>query len=210
MYSRLEMDYYSGPTGRTNALPALTRRPIGAIAMADQTLDAPEEWRPVPRHPAYEVSSLGRVRRVAAGPGVRPVPYILKQPLCRDGYPNVTLYGADGQRRYRTNRIVCEAFYGPPPSPAHQAAHNNGVRSDSRASNVRWATPSENMADCLNHGTHSLGERNPLAKLTEKEVLDIRLALSSGESQGSIARRFGVGQPTISKIARREAWNHVR
>lgn len=53
------------------------------------------------------------------------------------------------------------------------------------------------------------GERNALAKLTEADVIDIRVRLASGETQRPLARTFGVCQATISEIARGATWRHV-
>lgn len=43
-------------------------------------------------------------------------------------------------------------------------------------------------------------------KLTEEQVLEIR---ASGETQYALADKYGLGQPTISKIRSRKAWKHI-
>ncbi len=53
------------------------------------------------------------------------------------------------------------------------------------------------------------GNRRRDSKFTEADVLDIRRRCDNGESQGSVAKSFGVGQSTISKIIRRQRWAHV-
>jgi len=50
------------------------------------------------------------------------------------------------------------------------------------------------------------GERSATAKLTAAQVADIRRALSGGETQMSVAARFGVKQPQISRIKRGVSW----
>jgi len=54
------------------------------------------------------------------------------------------------------------------------------------------------------------GEQNAQSKLTEKEVLEIRLARSNGETLESIAKRYGVTLSCIWNIAKRKTWRHVR
>lgn len=53
------------------------------------------------------------------------------------------------------------------------------------------------------------GEQHPKAKLSCAQVTEIRRALARGLSQGQVARRYGIAQPTVSKISRREIWGHL-
>ncbi len=53
------------------------------------------------------------------------------------------------------------------------------------------------------------GEANDNAKLEESDVRAIIAALSVGETQTSVASRFGIKQPQVSRIARRESWSHL-
>lgn len=53
------------------------------------------------------------------------------------------------------------------------------------------------------------GERQGSAKLTEAEVRAIRQAARAGETQVSLAHRFGVSTITVSRIVRRIVWAHV-
>jgi hypothetical protein len=71
---------------------------------------------------------------------------------------------------------------------------------------LRWATPVENEADKRSHGTHLRGGLCGASKLTESQVLDIRRRVAAGDSQGAIAREYGVSQPAISRIMKRENW----
>lgn len=58
--------------------------------------------------------------------------------------------------------------------------------------------------DGVNHG-----EANPAAVLTQQNVRDIRHALAAGESQRSVARRYGVSPSHVCRIARRQIWRNV-
>ena len=53
------------------------------------------------------------------------------------------------------------------------------------------------------------GEKAPLAKLTEVDVREIKIALANGESGASIARRYGVAKTNISAIKSGKTWAHV-
>lgn len=53
------------------------------------------------------------------------------------------------------------------------------------------------------------GEESGAAKLTESEVQEIRRLYATGIVQTELARRFHVGQNTISRIILRKTWAHV-
>lgn len=180
-----------------------------------------EEWRAVIGYEgSYEVSSLGRVRscdryvEVAASghgrtyrPGysrfARGIP--IRQSLRRDGYLKVGLHDGRGDRQPPVHRIVCEAFHGSPQS-GQDAAHGDGVKTNNRADNLRWATRAENMADKVLHGTHARGDRAPSVKLDVQKVAAIRVALGAGASQRSLAREYGVSPSAINLIALGRNW----
>lgn len=116
----------------------------------------PEEWRPVVGHEGlYEVSSLGRVRSVAATKvdvtgRVKSYPSRVLKPW----YARAYLYLSLGSRTKKAvHLLVAEAFLGPRPEPTHQARHLNGVADDNRAENLRWGTASENQLDRREHHT---------------------------------------------------------
>lgn len=58
-------------------------------------------------------------------------------------------------------------------------------------------------------GIPSRGTANGSAKLSEDQVRDIRRANAAGESQGRLARRFGVSQPLVNAIVNRKLWQHI-
>lgn len=53
------------------------------------------------------------------------------------------------------------------------------------------------------------GEDHPMAKLTEKQVIDIRSALDSGETATELAGKYGVSAAYIRRIGRRKNWRHI-
>ncbi|WP_190329522.1 HNH endonuclease [Streptomyces venezuelae] len=124
----------------------------------------------------------------------------------------VSASGAHVNRRL--NRLICEAFHGAPPSPLHQAAHLNGVRTDNRADNLAWKTQRENEEDKDQHGTRQeprRGEQNSRAKLTDANVQEIRRRYAEGGvTQQALSELFGVSSSIISGVIRGQRWTHVR
>lgn len=166
-----------------------------------------EHWLPVPGWPEYEVSDLGRVRRVGVAHGAKQG-HILT-PCVTLGYHYVSLWRAN--RRFSTpvHRLVALAFLHPPGPGQYQVAHGNGGRLDNRPENLRWATPIENAADRDAQGTGAKGERNPSAKLTDDDVRDIRRRRAAGVMVKSIASSFGISPGYIWSIVHRRAWSHL-
>ena len=175
-----------------------------------------EEWRDVVGWEGfYQVSSAGNVKSVDRrikqngrfGVYTRIMKgKMLKHGLCTNGYISVGLTRPGRKpRAHLVHRLVAFAFLGKP-SPGMEVCHGNGIRSDNRVVNLRWATRSENHADKKKHGTNLSGEQNPMHKLDENSVLEIR---SSNETLAVLSKRFGVSQGHLSLIKNRKAWRHV-
>ena len=164
-----------------------------------------EEWRPVIGYEAwYEVSDVGRVRRVSTG-------HILKPMRSARGYLLVWLCHQGEQDRWPVHRLVLTTFVRPRIA-SEQSNHINGIKTDNRLANLEWVTQSENARHALATGLYiqrmpprKVGEQNGRAKLTEAAVRVIR-AGQGQISQYELGRRFGVHARTIGRAQRREAW----
>lgn len=121
------------------------------------------------------------------------------------GYGDVRVNG----RNRRVHRLVCERIHGPAPDLKTDAAHDCGARVCVNPLHLRWATPAENQADRLRHGTLARGERQGSAKLSSDDVREIRrlTGAPSGMSQREIADRYGVDRTTVSGILHRRSWS---
>lgn len=164
------------------------------------------EWRSIPFAPAYQVSSLGGVRRSTEGHSTFPGRE-LKPWQESNGYLRVTLRINGKSVKHWVQRLVAYAFHGDPPSPEHEAAHADGVKTNNRASNIDWKTPIENSADSKAHGTRVHGDQHPSSKLTKADVAEIRARYRGryGE-QTALAREYGVTQPIIFAVVNRKTW----
>jgi HNH endonuclease len=173
------------------------------------------QWRACVGFPDYEVSECGDVRRVSAG-RTRSEGWRLRGYVNADGYLAYTLQEVGGTDRAVTAHIlVATAFIGPRPSPQHEVAHDNGSRVECHYTNLRWDTRAGNHADMREHGTSVVGERNGRAKITERDVLDIRREyrrIKDSRGRRSVAEldaRYGLHRATICNIARGRTWQHV-
>ena len=108
-------------------------------------------------------------------------------------------------------RKMCELAYGPAPTSKHEAAHSCGKGYDGcvHPKHLRWATHTENEADKELHGTRLHGEAISQAKLTEKDVSEIR-ALKGKMTQRELAQKYGVSQGSICRAQRGICWNRSK
>lgn len=158
-----------------------------------------ESWAGIPQAPHYLVSNLGRVMRGYSTSNGR-VGKIMR-PWMSDGYWFVTLHDVSGApKRFQVHRLVCAAFHGDPPTRDHQCAHWNGIRTDNRAENLRWATPRENSLDRERHGTTGKGKGSCQSKLTEEDVHEIRATPKKYGTVAMLARVYGVSDSTITYV----------
>lgn len=178
---------------------------------------ANEEWRDVAGWEGlYQVSNLGRVRRIAR---FRKVSDGLFEPCetnlvsifrdRRSGYPQARLSNGKA-KTCLVHRLVCEAFHGPPPFEGAHVAHWDGTRDNNRSDNLRWATPLENAEDRRRHQRDALGDAHARAKLTPEQVRDIRRRHNGRYGDGiALAREYGVTNTLITNITKRKTWKHI-
>jgi len=173
-----------------------------------------EEWRPIRDFSAYAVSNYGRVKKIKilCNRDTTPIGKILIG-CNRKGYHAVGLRKIGGGNKrvwLSVHRLVLESFLGPAPG-GYIAHHKNGNTKDNRIDNLEWVTPSTNIQQAYFSGSlNQRGERNNGAKLTEKEVIQIKELLDSGSfKQREIAKIFGVARNTIAQIKNNINWSYL-
>lgn len=172
------------------------------------------EWRVIPDYPNYEVSDCGQVRNKTTGRIRRAHIKSVQRPN-QKARTCFQIHLIKNGKTLKVHHLVCAAFIGPRPSPAHGVAHGNGDSRDNRADNLRWATGMENEADKKLHGTYRppplhVGEKQHNARLTSDDVRQIRQLYAAGQhTQRELAATFGVGRTTVTWVINRRSWAHV-
>lgn len=167
-----------------------------------------ENWLPVHDFEGlYEVSDLGRVRRV----GRR----VLKATINpQTGYENVTLCRAPVQITKAVHRIVIETFTGPCPEGLI-VNHIDGDKINNAHLNLEYVTYSENMQHAVRLGllinfAVTRGEESATAKITEAQAVVIKAAWhAGGETTRQISTRLVVPLYCVRNIAQGRTWKHL-
>ena len=170
------------------------------------------KYRIVDGYPGYRVGTDGsvwtRMKPVQSG-------YVVgtqwRQLKCKRvnpwGHRGVCLAGG----RYRlVHHLVLEAFVGPRPA-GMECCHYDGDPTNNRLANLRWDTSKANKADTKRHGRARIGTMVPSAKLTEKQVQQIRCEYVRG-IVGCIrlGKRYGVSEASIRRVLTGQCWSHVQ
>lgn len=167
-----------------------------------------EEWRDIlGLEGHYQVSSLGRVRGLDrlinctrnGEPSTRfQAGCVLKEEF-RGGYKSVSLKIDGKNKKFLVHRLVCEAWHGRP-FPNAVTAHGDGTKTNNKPENLRWATPSENQADRLLHGTAYNRDSCRSAKFSESQKIEIIELLTLESSNIKIANMYGLKPSTVKRI----------
>lgn len=168
-----------------------------------------ELWLPVVGWEGwYEVSNMGRVRRIKPGQGTKAD--TLKQQMTGRGYPCVGLCRDGHAKRYPIHVLVANAFHGLRPD-GYEPNHKNANRLDARPENLEWITRRENRGEAVRTGRWKAPDRrgsaNSFAKLTEQQIKAIRA--TQDKTPTELATIYGCDVSNIRLILRRKTWTNI-
>ncbi|WP_394805347.1 HNH endonuclease [Rhodococcus qingshengii] len=138
----------------------------------------------------------------------------------KDGYHRIKVNG----KQWRANRLSYICNWGQIP-PGYFVCHSCDNPKCINPRHLWLGTGKDNAIDRDQKGRHRLadarltrhlGESNGSAKLTEKDILEIRrLFIPSNKGNGhganydELARKFNVSKRSIAAIVRRKTWSHL-
>lgn len=114
--------------------------------------------------------------------------------------------------KYRTvfaHRLSFALHFGETPEGLcvlHRCDQPSCVRPD----HLFLGTRKQNRADCLSKNRHSKGENSGVSKLTSQQILEIRALRLKNVRIVEIAKKFGIGNSQVSRIAKRTTWTHLK
>lgn len=165
----------------------------------------------IPGYGNYMASDDGRIYSKHTG-------IYLKQRQNRGGYSVLNLRSDQGNiKTVSVHQLIAKAHIPNNNFDRKYVNHINSIRDDNRVENLEWCTAKENMNHALKFGNFrpsfsnekgfNKGTRNPRNRLTEEDVLDIRMFFENNISMKDIARVYGVAYETIRSITNRRNWS---
>lgn len=181
-----------------------------------------ETWRRIPGWPWYEASNLGRIRSITRMINTtfygkplqrRKNGKIIQQHQNNDGYMGIRLARNGNRPSFKVHRLIAMTFIGPPPDEERtEINHKDGNKINNHPNNLEWVTRSENCEHSFTicNRIPTRGEKIGSAKLTEKDVIEIRrLRQMEGKTLDSIAETHGICRSQVRRIVTNEHWKHI-
>lgn len=103
-------------------------------------------------YPDYDVSEDGIVTRVVDSSNRKyKMGHVIKHYINKDGYYRVNLSNENRVKHYSIHRLIAEHFI-PNPNSLECIDHINGIKTDNRIENLRWATRAQNQMNMKGKG----------------------------------------------------------
>jgi len=128
----------------------------------------------------------------------------------RSGYLLYQLWSKNKCKYHLAHRLVAQTFI-PNPDNFPQVNHLNGNKNDNSVENLEWCSAQQNTT----HSREILGNKNAFckgsahykAKLTEKDVKEIRALYSNGNfTHQKLAIRYGITKNTVGFVLSGKTW----
>jgi hypothetical protein len=156
-----------------------------------------------------------RIGRIPENPEVRFLRKVIKTDNCwlwvgaKHSYKG---YGSfsNGKKIVKTHRFAYEHFIGPIPENMC-VLHKCDTPSCVRPEHLFLGSNQDNVDDKLSKNRHPKGEHTVLAKLTDKDVKEIKQKLKFPYIgiNNDLAQEYGVNHRTISGIKTGKSWAHI-
>lgn len=160
----------------------------------------------IPNLEPYAINTEGEVINLETN-------LILKSHIIKRGYLRITF---KNKRKFLIHRLVALTFL-PNPNNLPQVNHKDGNKSNNKVSNLEWCTNDYNRNHAIKLGLWDnignkvrllkQGSKNPIFKLIESEVLDIKNKLELGNSCKELGKIYNVSPSTINSIKNGKSWS---
>lgn len=160
----------------------------------------------------YEISNTGKIRHKNSNKELS---------ISNSGknYKRVTLYNKGVKYKYSVHRLVAIHFIDIPKKYIKKGYtmdnlvpnHLDGIKNHNAVFNLEWSTPRDNTIHAFDTGLAdiSIGENSHLAKMTNKQAIEVCELLSKGWEVKDISDKLNISKKSIQHIKSRECWTRV-
>lgn len=164
-----------------------------------------EKWKQIKGYEGlYKVSNTGKIKDRKGN--------LMKERDNGNGYSYACLWKNGKDKYIGVHRLVAIAFI---KNPLNKKCvnHIDANKKNNNVFNLEWCTVQENCKHTIKVGHSTKGIKNPMAKLTEREVAEIRKKYfyfppNKGNSK-QLSKEYRVSQGTIVNIGKNYRWKHV-
>lgn len=120
------------------------------------------------------------------------------------------------------HRLICECFLGRELLTEEVVNHKNSKRADNRLGNLEIGTHIDNVRHSFRCGERKVtmpcmkvlkpqvsGEKNPMAKLTKDQVVEMIGMIFKGSTNDELGEKYGVHPRYVSLIRHKKRWKNV-
>jgi len=118
---------------------------------------------------------------------------------CSNGYRMVGLF----KRGYLEHRLIFMFHHGYFPK---EVDHIDGDKLNNRADNLEWVSSKRNALHSTRVLKKNIWENHNLAKLTEGDVIDMRVLRTFGATYADMARAYNVSEAAVSNAVKGKTW----
>lgn len=152
-----------------------------------------EEWKGIQDYTDYFISNLGRVKSLKNN-----IEKFLKPGIGSSGYYNIALCKDGVPKTFRIHQLVALHFIDEP--QGRIINHIDGNKLNNQVSNLEYVSYSDNLNHAYKKKLRPKGEKIHCSKLTDKDVLKIRVLLGYNKTRGELSTKYKVSETTILRI----------
>lgn len=162
-----------------------------------------EQWKEIVGWPEYEVSTLGKIKRIKTACGATKNG-ILNPWTSKYGYLLVGLSRNSKVKTILVHRVVAMTFIGDP--TGLDVCHYDGDKTNNQLNNLRIDTRKGNMSDTIRMGKTSRGEKHKNNKHSEELIKQAKKEMKEGGVVRQIAFKYNIPAPTLYAISKGVIW----
>ena len=156
------------------------------------SVDLEEQWKPIYGFENYQISNFGRLKSLKGK--------IMNPCVDSSGYLNTSLRKDGKTYSVRVHQLVAIHFLRRTDIGC-VVNHIDGNKLNNRVDNLEYVTSGDNNQKAYDTGLKAKGEDHYLAKLSDKDIFDIRVEFGLGRmTYREIEGKYNVANSTVSRI----------